>query len=116
MTLAYMEKTAQIMTERGFSLVVKDEVLGEITEGNVRSVRFCLHRGDNESLVMETVIHPEHNLRFFIEILAWHGLTSRSYPLDSWKHWKDRVEFRMYEDHETGTGFAWVMALPNVKE
>ena len=65
---------------------------------------------------LETVEHHTVPERYYLALNRWHDLTITSYPLDSWKHFKDRVEFKFDINATTGMGLSFIVRFPNVEE
>jgi hypothetical protein len=108
MTTQYMKETAEAFREAGFKLEEADLRYG--CDGPVAQ-QFRLTRGAGVSLVMEALETTHEEPQFYLSILQYHGLSSPSFPLDSWKHHQDRVEFKYLADPSTGRGLTFVVLL-----
>lgn len=76
--------------------------------------RYRLYRGDDEVLELEALTYPDGVHTYHLAVERYHGCTSTSFPLDSWKHRPDRVEFKYYTHPETGLGLSLVIGLDPV--
>ena len=72
---------------------------------------YDLRRGKNEHIVLEVWAYADGDVRYYLAILRFHGLSSTSFRLDSWKHHADRVEFKFYALAGTGMGLSLVLSL-----
>lgn len=100
MSLTYMEETVAALATKGYAVERTLQPIDE--EGTVVGHQFVLTKPSVE-LHLETVVHPEVESRYFLEITNYHGLWSHSFELDSWKHRDDRIEFK-YQPRPDGTG------------
>ena len=107
MTLAYLEQTLAHLRSKGFAVQSDESHYGE---PNVTGKCFHLQR-DDLHLAIEAVEHPECEVRFFLEIPRIRSLRSTSFPLDSWRFFDDRIEFKYYADARTGMGLSFVIDL-----
>lgn len=71
--------------------------------------RYTLERAEQEKLVLDVLVYPDHPTTYWLEVVDWHGLVSTAYRLDSWRHRPDRVEFKYGIDPETGTGLSFTL-------
>lgn len=112
MSAAYLAETARALAEAGFQLTEEtwDEEATPAGPG-WRGTRFRLSRGKRESFVLEAVHHDSGEVSYFLEIACFHGLQSHSFPLDSWKHFSNRVEFKFYTMPDTGMGLSVTLEL-----
>lgn len=101
MSHAYMSETAKTLAENGFELGIETHDYG-IEPGSILATRYVLRR-DCETLVLETVDHPDDGELYFLEIVEFHGLSSASFRLDSWKHRPHQVELK-YQPRQDGNG------------
>jgi hypothetical protein len=108
MSLAYMREAAQFLVEHGFQLKEEEEILGEVDGLACKVVRFDLQRTALEHLQWETVVHPQNGEQYFLRLAAFHGLSSFSFPLDSWKFRGHRLEVKFYSLPESGLGLSLV--------
>jgi len=72
---------------------------------------WTLTRGDTECFELEALRYPNGAESFFLQLVRFHGMRTFSFPLDSWKLWPDRIEFRYYTHPETGQGLTFILAL-----
>lgn len=111
MTRAYMHETAEALAAAGFELEhATDRVERDGALVFERDTHVLTRIG--ERLVLESVHYPDGEDRWFLAIEAFHGMTCTSFPMDSWKHRADRVEFKFAADAETGLGLSFVLRLP----
>lgn len=109
-TIEDMAATASGLAEAGFQVSLerddkhRDDVLV------YERMRWTLLRGDTERLVLEALQYPDGRASFFLE-LDFHGLKTHSFPLDSWKLWPERVEFKYYLHPETGQGLTFTLVF-----
>lgn len=110
MSPAYMAKTAAHLAAAGWT--VAEETEERRRDGVLRFTarRWRVARGPDEVLVLESLTYPDGAHAYYLEIVAWHGLTCTSFPLDSWKHHADRVELKYYTHAATGLGLSLVFA------
>jgi hypothetical protein len=108
MTCQYMNETAQAFRHAGFRLQEAEVHYG--SDGHVGR-QFRLSRGLHVSLVLEALETNHAGAQFYLSIVQYHGLSSPSFPLDSWKHHPDRVEFKYLADPSTGQGLTFVVPL-----
>ena len=106
MSIEYMQETAEAMKNAGFTLVEDENRYGE--SGPVGRL-FRLKRGHQASFVLEALPTVDGRTQFYLAIESYHGLQSPSFPLDSWKHHKDRFEFKYLADLSTGRGLSFVI-------
>ena len=108
MSLSYMRQSATFLSQWGFEVEEKEGVLGSDAAGDCISHQFRLRR-EGEELVLEAVVHPTYGLRYFLEIVHFHGMSSFSFPLDSWKHRDERIEFKYYCLPNDGRGLSFIL-------
>ena len=107
MSPEYLEETARHLASAGFQIEQTNTDYGD----DVLGTTFLLTRPD-ESVELEHVLHPDGSTRYYFA-LDFHGLKARSFPLDTWRHWPDRVEFKLRVHPDLGSGFAFTIALPD---
>ena len=110
MSPEYLAETVQVLETAGFDVGRERDDYGD-ADSPVPALRYLLQRGVHEHFVLEVVMPPDAPARYFMELTSFHGLSSFSYPIDSWKHRSDRVEFRYYSDVRTGQGLALTLRL-----
>lgn len=108
MSPEYLRKTALNLQERGYELKEELRDYGQNGEGSCEGTRYTLSRPEI-CLVLECVKHPSEGHRYFLEVVQFHNLSMTSFLLDSWKFFKDRVEFKFYALPETGMGLSFVL-------
>ncbi len=108
MSPEYMKKTAEHLSQKGY--VCKEEEIdyGTNIDGTTRATRYTLSRAE-VCLILECVKHPTDGHRYFLEVSKFHNLTMTSFLLDSWKFFKDRIEFKFYALPDTGMGLSFVL-------
>ncbi len=105
MSPAYLQETAEHLAEKGYSLKAHQTEYGE-----ANGTMFVLSR-PNEQIDLEHVVHPDGSVYYYFALL-FHGIKARSFPLDSWRHWPDRVEFKLRVHPDLGSGYAFTIDLP----
>lgn len=108
MSADYLRQTAAYLKGRGYALEEADVDYGCINDKPCRGHRYICTR-PGERLILEVVQNPKEGERYFLELAEYHGLTVTSFPLDSWKHFKDRVEFKFYALPENGLGLSFIL-------
>ena len=108
MSPEYLRKTAHHLKEKGYELREETVSYGEHPQGPCQAQRYILTRPEVQ-LILESVQHPQEGVRYFLELVQYHGLSVTSFPLDSWKFFKDRVEFKFYVLPDTGLGLSFVL-------
>ncbi|MFT6143895.1 MAG: hypothetical protein ACJAZO_001408 [Myxococcota bacterium] len=111
MTGEYLTETTARFAEVGFTVaVVTDQ---DTTDGELHydRDRHILTRGTREHIEIEHITYPDGTVAWWLMIVTWHGLRADSFPMDSWKHRSDRVEFKFMASQETGLGLALVVHL-----
>ncbi len=109
MTRAFLAETVEHLAERGLGAQSRQVSYGSSEEA--MGTQYELSARDVQ-LVIEIVEHVDAEDRFFLEIANFHGMRSTSFPLDSWRYFDDRIEFKYYANTETGMGLSFVLALP----
>jgi hypothetical protein len=97
MSVAYLRQALEFFTSRGFILVSEERTCGQFEGRSVTATSHTITRSKGESLTIEHVVHPVKPEMYFLE-LAYLGLSSFSFPIDSWKIHAKYVEFRYYAD------------------
>ncbi|MCH2110477.1 MAG: hypothetical protein MK135_14235 [Polyangiaceae bacterium] len=115
MSLDYMEEMVDRLGASLFKTEKKERVIGELPDGDCVSHCFEVHRPE-ERLLFEAVDHPQEGMRYFLEVAEFHGLSSFRLPLDSWKIWPDRLEFKYYSLPENGRAVSFILDLPGLDE
>lgn len=112
MSPEYAKETAANMAERGYTLSIDKE---KRTDGSI--IRFKATRyqltAENQKLVLEVIRYPDDEVRFFLEINQYFGLSTFSFELDSWRYREDFVEFRYYTHPETGGALTFKLQYPS---
>ncbi|MEZ4400507.1 MAG: hypothetical protein R3B06_10840 [Kofleriaceae bacterium] len=111
MSPAYMAATAKHLEDNGWKVT-------RSTEDRVRdgapvftAARYRVERGADEVLSFEALTYPDGVHAYYLAIDAWHGVTCTSFPVDSWKHRPDRVEWKFYVHPKTSLGLSFVVQL-----
>ena len=112
MTPSYLRETAEHLAASGYALETSEDQ--HEREGLLLFVRtrYDLRCGEAEHLALECLEYADGVVRWYLAVEAWHGLTSTSFPLDSWKHRPDRIEFKYETSAATSLGLAFVVQLP----
>ncbi len=107
----YARETAEALESCGYDRVTEEETVSHAGEDCYRSIRHRLTAAQ-QKLVLECVIYPDDDVRYYLELVRYFGLRSSSFPLDSWKYRDDRVEFRYYTQPSTGAALTFVLTYP----
>lgn len=111
MSPEYAAQTAGELTRHGYVCQQSEE---ERKDGEIlrfTATRYALS-APGQQLILEVVRYPEGDARYFLEIAEYHGLSSYSLELDSWKYRDDFIEFRYYTNPETGGALTLKIAYP----
>jgi len=108
MSKQWMEDTASFLGERGFEVARLD---AEEADGILRT-RFDLRGDARQHLVLEVLVYPDGEERYWLQLAQWHGLRTYPFPLDSWKHRDAFVEFKFHVEPITGLGLSFLVDLP----
>ena len=115
MTPLYMAETAEFLSGEGYRLTVGRAHYGEGALA-AKSTRYELLRGEHQHFVLETVEHPEACTRYFLEVVDFFGMRAFSFPLDSWKFFDDRIEFKFVPVDATGLGLSFIIEFDAVPQ
>ncbi len=113
MSAHYMRETVAFLATKGYNVTTeqdekrRDEQLIFVRE------RHTISRGAQESFLLETLTYPDQTETYFLEIKHYFALHSFSFPLDSWKHRPEKIEFKYYTHPETGLGLSFILSFPN---
>jgi|GEM_PF-1479109 len=114
MSTAYMTETVEYLETQGFrrttTPLTKERDGVVIYEGERHEL--VVGQADTEFLALEVFRYPDGTERYFLELVAFHGMMSYPFELDSWKHRPDRVEFKYYAPADTGVGLSFILSLP----
>lgn len=105
MTADYMVQSVEFLANHGFEQATESRFYGDETSATVYRMR----RGPEEILELEAVRYESGEESFHLQIESFHGLTSTSYRLDSWKYFDHRIEFKYGVDPQTGRGLSLVL-------
>lgn len=103
MTPEYMAETVKHLATCGFEVESGTEVYGERTCDRYRV------QGKGVDIVLES-FRDDEGPRFFMEC-KYHRMRWTSFPLDSWKHFPNHVEFKFYSLAETGMGLSFILDI-----
>jgi len=83
--------------------------------GNALGYRSTQYRlvAEPEVWTLEVVAYPDGHVRYYLEIERYHGLKSRSFPLDSWKFRESHIEFRYQAHPESGLALTFELSYPD---
>lgn len=109
----YLRQSAQWLASVGYTL---KEELPDAEPGTPVCVRYHLSRGEEEHFVLECLRYEDGSERYYLEIMRYYAMRAFSFPLDSWKHFKDRVEFKFYALDEPPLGLSFILARPPAPE
>jgi hypothetical protein len=111
MNMAYFRATLERMSGAGFEVATESDT--HTDQGSLvftRTKALC-SKGEACRLNFESLEYAAGQVDFYLEILAMGRMRSFSFPLDSWKHHADRIEFKYRADPQTGLGLALTMSL-----
>ncbi len=112
MSPEYARETASVMAKRGYTLEVKEKE--RIDDDILRFKGVYYHfSADQQNLVLEVLRYPDQQVRYFLEIAQYYGLSSFSFELDSWKYREEYIEFRYYTNPETGGALTLKLQFPD---
>lgn len=112
MSDVYLGETAAFLESKGYQKETRSSIYGSPEDPeHANSVQHILRKGDEEHFILEVVTHPSAPDRYFLEICKFHTMRSQSFPLDSWKHFPDRVEFKYYVLDEAGLGLSFILSV-----
>ncbi len=109
-TTEYMASTASAMIEAGYTCEL--EAIDKLRNGALvyEGRRWTLRR-DEIILELEALRYADGKEAFYLKIVQYHGISCESFPLDSWKLWPERIEFKYYSHPDTGLGLAFDLKL-----
>ncbi|MEM6369718.1 MAG: hypothetical protein AAGD10_02490 [Myxococcota bacterium] len=107
MTPAYLEVAAQALREAGFECESTSVGVDEPGSSLEEITRFSLRLGSDRHLVLETLHYGDQPHRYMLSLEAWGGLSFTPFPLDSWKVWPDRIEFKFSVEPRSGLGLSF---------
>lgn len=109
MSAEYMQETVDWMVEQGFaSERSTDSPASPSGQPLFERITWVLTRGE-ERFSLEALNYPDGREAWFMAIERFHGMRVNSYPLDSWKHRAQYVEFKFNQDAETGLGLSFFL-------
>lgn len=111
MSPAYLERTAEHLASAGWTVAREDDERRREGELIYTATRFRVARDPDARLVLEALTYADGRHAYYLEVEAWHGLRCTSFPLDSWKYHRDRIELKFYAHPETSLGLSLVIAL-----
>ena len=112
MTPAYAAETADVLSSHGYTCDIDTEERRHDNDPVFTATRYRLS-APAQTLVLEVIIYPDDEVRYFLEISDYHGLSSYSFELDSWKHRDGYIEFRYYTHPETGGALTLKIQYPD---
>ncbi len=111
MSSAYMAETVEHLCQHGWVAERRDDTHEQDGAPVFERSTWVLQRGEEEHLELEALSYADGAETFYLAIPGFHGLSSHSFPLDSWKHRPDRVEFRYHAMADSGLGHTFVLQL-----
>ncbi len=104
-----MAKTVAGLVKAGFrvSLERDNKTRGDVTV--YERLRWTLTRAKSVQLELEALDYPDGTAAFYLQVTDYHGLSTPSFPLDSWKLWPARIEFKFYTHPESGQGLTFTL-------
>lgn len=112
MSPEYAAETAGILAQRGYVCQQSEEQRKDGELLRYTATRYAMS-APGQQLNLEVVSYPDGDSRYFLEIASYHGLSSYSLELDSWKYQDDFIEFRYYTNPETGGALTLKIEYPN---
>lgn len=112
MSPEYAAETARVLEERGYDCLTSTERRMDGETLRYEATRYEL-TAPGRALILELLAYPDGEVRYFLEIADYYGLSSYSFELDSWKHRDDYVEFRYYTNPETGGALTFKVGYPD---
>jgi len=109
MSRQWMQETAEAVEAAGWRVVCSEK-----DDEAFHRVRYDIHGGDREHLVLECLTYPEGEERYWLQLVGWHGLRCHPFPLDSWKFRDAFVEFKFLVEPVTGMGLSFMMDFPRM--
>ncbi len=106
-----MAKAASGLVEAGFQAAVERDDKRRDGPLVYERVRWTLTRGEHEELELEALSYPDGTETFFLRLARFHGMRTHSFPLDSWKLWPERIEFKYYVHPDTGQGLTFTLVF-----
>jgi len=107
MSAAWMRETAEAMEAAGWQVSH-----GRKDEGDFVRDRYEVRGGEREQLVFECLTYPDGDERYWLQLVAWHGLRTYPFPLDSWKFRDAFVEFKFHVEPVSGLGLSFIVDFP----
>ena len=113
MSAEYMSESVQAMASKGYQLTSSTEA-HEPHDERIQTDTHVLRRFDStlkveQELILESIKYRDQSERYYLEIKKYHGLRSFSFPLDSWRHFDDRIEFKYYVLTTSGLGLSFIV-------
>ncbi len=116
MSHTYVRRTVEALGERGFSIEENEKRYESDEVEGPRSTSFELRLGDAIHWTLETVFLDDGEERYFLEVHRYYGMRGYSYPLDSWKFFPDRVEFKYEVNPESSMGPSLIFCFDDIPE
>jgi hypothetical protein len=113
MSADYMQETVEWMAQQGFAVHPSQDRVESPSGALLFERSKWLLTRDNERFALESLLYPSGKEAWYLAIEHFHGLRCNSYPLDSWKHRAEWVEFKFQQDAETGLGLAFTLEALN---
>ncbi len=111
MTPEYAAETAEALSGFGYRCDINTEDRKKDGRLLFSATRYRLS-APNQFLVLEVILYPDNEVRYYLEINQYHGLSCFSFELDSWKYRADFIEFRYYTHPETGSALTLKLLYP----
>lgn len=105
-----MRDTVNYLVSRGYALHEEKASYG--SPAAAEGEKYYLQWSDSY-FVLETVTHQTTGESYFLEIKNHFGMRCTSFPLDSWKFFPNRLEFKFYAQPESGLGLSFVLYFEN---
>ncbi|MEL6341242.1 MAG: hypothetical protein AAFQ65_15160 [Myxococcota bacterium] len=112
----YVRRTVEALSERGFSVDPREKRYESDEIEGPNSQCFDLRLGDAIHWTLETVFLGEGEERYFLEVHRYYGMRGYSYPLDSWKFFPDRIEFKYEVNPESSMGPSLIFYFDDIPE
>lgn len=112
MSPEYAAETADALAGHGYHCEVEREERENDGAPVFSATRYHLSAPDQQ-LTLEVLVYPDNEVRYFLEITGFHGLSSYSFELDSWKYRDRHIEYRYYTHPETGGALTLKIPYPD---
>jgi len=106
-----MANTVAGLVKAGFRATLERDNKTRAQETIYERLRWTLTGPQDVQIELEALDYPDGTAAFYLQLVAYHGLSTPSFPLDSWKLWPNRVEFKFYTHPDSGQGLTFTLEL-----